>query len=411
MNRIYTTVFFCLASIALFAGNPPVKRAFQSGGFNREYILYEPVNPLYNRPAGIIVCLHGFNRTMADFFQEYNFSDVADSLNYLILAPQALPEQDANVIAKAQLIATFSGEQLSLNSVWGCGLGVKAGFYLAGTYISVLDEELNKLIDDTGFIRSIIDQTRDEYGLPQENIFVFGTSMGGYMAYRFALEQGDILSGLISVAGSMGLHAEGTDSGIKTPVCDFHSLTDEVVPYTGSYVRSGMQVDLAQDKQQVIDYWVKNNSAGNPVVEDVRYYASTNDIRVEKITYPAPIYEVIHYRINGAGHSYFFRKANGDCMDYVEETVKFIRSHASGDATGIRNFPLAGAHFYPNPAQDIIRFGIEEGNVTVYDLAGKTLLSKAFVSGQTDISILKPGIYLIRIQSGNNNRITKLIKL
>jgi poly(3-hydroxybutyrate) depolymerase len=389
----------------------PVRKTILSGGFDREYMVYTPNNPRYEQPSGILVCLHGFNRTMADFSQEYQFSGVADSLNFLILAPQALPEQDQQVIEKAAVLGAFSSDFPSLNSVWACGLGVKAGLMLAGIYVPLLDEELNKGVDDCGFIRSIIEEERLEYGLPQENIFVFGTSMGGYMAYQFALNQGDILSGMISVAGSMGLNVKGAENQFKTPVCDFHSLTDEVVPYSGSYEKSGILVSLAQEKQKVVDFWVKNNSAGSPVVENVQYYPSSNGITVEKITYPDPIYEVIHYKINGAGHSYFFRKESGDCMDHVEETLKFIKAHTTGSQSGIRNIPVSAQHFYPNPAQNIIRFEAEEGRLIVYDLTGKEVFSQYFHAGQSDISSLKQGTYIIRVQTKKYTQTSRLIKL
>jgi hypothetical protein len=65
------------------------------------------------------------------------------------------------------------------------------------------------------------------------------------------------------------------------------------------------------------------------------HYPSINGITVEKITYPEPDYEVIHYKMNGSTHSYFFSKETGDCMDYKEEAVKFIKSHVSGHQSGI----------------------------------------------------------------------------
>jgi poly(3-hydroxybutyrate) depolymerase len=409
VKRILTMVFLSWTSLALFAENP-VKITFHSGDYDREYLRYTPENSQYEHPFGIIVCLHGFNRSMEDFFNEYNFSEIADSLNYIILAPQALPEQDQNVINDAKLITLLSSNNLSLNSVWSCGLSVKAGFYLYGVYIPILNEKLNKSVDDTGFIASIIDHTRNEYGLAAGNTFVFGTSMGGYMAYQLALEQGDKLSGLISMAGSMGLSVSGTEKRIKTPICDFHSVTDEIVPYIGSYVQSGISISLAQDKQRVIDYWVENNSAGSPIIENVQYYPSNKGITVEKITYPAPVYEVIHYKINGAGHSYFFREEDGDCMDYIEETIKFIKAHATANPNGIKTIPVSARIFYPNPAPDIIHFGSMEGNVLIFDLSGKKIFSQSFHSGQLDISSLKPGMYIIRIQSDGNSQTTKLIK-
>ncbi|MDR3339832.1 MAG: T9SS type A sorting domain-containing protein [Candidatus Symbiothrix sp.] len=407
-KRIATLVFFCLTVALIFAENPET-RIINTGGFNRKYLLYTPEKENYKTPEGIIVCLHGFSRTMQDFFNEYNFSEIADSLNYIVLAPQALPEQDKALLANAELINLFTSNDISLNSVWACGLEVKAYLPILGINILILNGELNKNVNDVGFITSIIDNTVSEFDLDGRNIFVFGTSMGGYMSYQFALKQGDKLSGLISVAGSMGLKIKAAENPVKVPICDFHSLTDEVVPYLGSHTQSGLWVTLAEDKGKVIDYWVNNNMAGSPVVENVDYYPSTNGITVEKITYPAADYEVIHYKMNGSKHSYFFSK-EADCMDYKEEAVKFIQSHASGHQNGILTAQLSAPFFYPNPAHDRIHFETETGNVFVYDLTGKEVFSKTFRDGQLDISFLKSGIYIVHIDAMEKTHVGKLIK-
>ena len=386
----------------------PVLKTIQVNGYEREYMVYTPQNPQQEKPAGIVLCLHGFNRTMNDFFDTYNVTAVADSLNLIIATPQALPEQDSTVILTANMINLFTNNQISLNTVWGCGLSVQAVSTLFG--ITLLNEELNRNLDDVDFINQVIDSVLSEYSLPDKNIFMLGTSMGGYMAYQYALEKGERLSGLLSIAGSMGLSIKGTDYSTKVPVCDFHSLTDEVVPYTGSFEEYSATISLAQDMSDVISYWAKTNAAGAPVTEPVQNYPSTNGITVEKITYPDPVNEVIHYKINGAPHSYFFKKENGDCMDYVEEITRFIRSHLSAAFTQIPDMTAQQTFFYPNPVQNIIHFNAMNGTVSVYDITGKKVFSQSFLSGQTDLSSLKPGIYIIRIQSGNTNQVNQLIK-
>ena len=388
----------------VFVRANPVKKTMQVDGFEREYLVYAPSV----QPAGILVCLHGFGRSMNDFFGEYNIIPVADSLNLLIVAPQALPEQDRRVNLEADVINTVTNNRISLQSVWGCGLRIHATLLLLGT--SLLNEELNKEVDDVNFIDQMIDEVLSEYSLPSKNIFALGTSMGGFMTYQYALSKGDRLSGIIAIAGSMGLEIKGIDYAIKVPVCDFHSITDEVVPYTGSQVQLLMNISLAKSKTEVINYWRETNSTGNPVTEQIQRYPSTNGITVEKITYPDPQNEVIHYRINGASHSYFFKKENGDCMDHVEEITQFIQSHL----TGITRNTIVGAQqklfFYPNPVDDKIHFTTFSGVFTIYDMAGRVILSQSFSNGQADLSLLKPGFYIIQIQAGNTIHVDKLIK-
>jgi len=385
----------------------PVLKTMQAGGFDREYLVYTPQNPQQVKPNGIVVCLHGFNRTMYDFFEDYDISAVADSLNLIIVAPQALPEQDSSVQAAADLLNSYTNTPISLTSVWGCGLGVQATAF--GT--TLLKVTLNKDLDDVDFIDQLIDETLSEYSLPPENVFMLGTSMGGYMTYQYALEKGDRLSGLISISGSMGLDIQGMDYSTKVPVCDFHSITDEVVPYTGSMVISGVTVALGQNMQDVINYWVKaNEAATTPVVEQVQNYPSTNGITVEKNTYSDPVNEVIHYKMNGSTHSYFFKKENGDCMDYAEEIAHFIQAHLTDSSTGIPDITAQRAFFYPNPVKDNIYLGATSGRISIYDLTGRAVVSQSFATGQANLSSLQSGIYVIRIQSGNTVQVNKLIK-
>jgi poly(3-hydroxybutyrate) depolymerase len=407
MKKISIIATVWLAAIGLMAANPE-RKTIRTGDFEREYLIYTPQN-VRAQPDGLIVCLHGFNGSMENFFGEYPVYRIADSLNYLILAPQALPEQEQSVIDKASWISLLAGNRIVLESVWGCGLKVRAVSRLLG--VTLLDVELNRQVDDVEFIRLIIDRTLNEYALKSENIFLVGTSMGGYMTYQFALKQPVKLAGIISIVGSMGLNIKGMENRMKVPLCDFHSVTDEVVPYAGSYENSGAVIYLAQPKPDVINYWVETNEAGAPTTEEVRYYPSTNGITVEKTTWPHPVNEVVHYRINGAGHSYFFRKESGDCMDYIEETAKFIAAHASPNANGTELLPEQPDRlFYPNPATHVIYFGVENGHVSVYDLTGKEVLSKSFRQGQSDISSLKPGIYILSIRSEGNLQTGKLIK-
>jgi len=403
MNRkillFYLTVFF--ASGLIFAN--PVPKTIQVGGLNRDYLIYTPQNPSQENPNGIIVCLHGFGRTMQDFFEVYDVSSVADSLNLIMLAPQALEEQNVLVKLLAGTIGYLTNDQISLNSVWGCGLSVRVNPFN-------INEELNRDVDDVDFINTIIDNVLLEYSMPSENLFVLGTSMGGFMAYQFALTKGEQLSGLISIAGSMGLSIKGMDYSTKVPICDFHSVTDEVVPYSGTMTQALGTVSLSMSKQDVIDYWTDTNLTGTPVIETVDYYPSTNGITAEKITYPDQDNEVIHYKMNGSSHSYFFKKENGDCMDYAEEIMKFINSHSTDDFNIIPNILAQKAFFYPNPVQDNIYFGIMNGNVSIYDIAGREVFSRSFSSGQTDLSSLKSGIYIIKIQSENSVQVNRLIK-
>ena len=404
-----TIVIFGLAWLTATAVGManPVRKTISVGGFEREYLIYTPQHPHSEKAKGLIVCLHGFGRTMNDFFETYDISSIADSLNLIVAVPQALPEQNKRVKDEATIISWVTNNRLSLHlhSVWGCGLGVRV------TGLLSFNEVLNKDMDDVGFLDAMIDEVLSEHAMQNKKIFLLGTSMGGYMAYQFALKKGGRLSGIITIAASMGLNIEGMNEAVKIPVCDFHSITDEVVPYAGSRTQLLYTLSLAKPKSEVIDFWTKTNATEAPVVEQIHHYPSTNGITVEKITYPDPENEVIHYKINGASHGYFFKKEVGDCMDHIEEITRFITAHLSVLPTPNAPFitepqPL----FYPNPVTDRIYFNVPDGIISIYDMTGRKLLTRPFTNAQTDLSPLKPGLYILHLQSANTTRTGKLIK-
>ena len=406
MRKIVTLLLFTLFCIQAFPENPEIKK-IQSGGYEREYLLYVPEKYNENSPAGLIVCLHGFNRTMNDFFENYNIKGIAESLNMIVIAPQALPEKSNDVLNKFDKIKGWGiNLPLSLNAVWGCGLQVEAELF----GLKLLDVVLNEGIDDVSFIHQIISETEKNYNIIPENKFIFGTSMGGYMSYQYALYNGNELSGLINICGSMGTAIKNEDSAVKLPICDFHSVDDEVVPYTGSLKVSTFNVALCQRKENVINLWVnKNGAETNPIIENLNYYPSTSGHSVTKYTYPGEK-EVIHYKMSGSSHSYFFKKET-DCMDYIEEVAKFIASNRKDPSSGNDAFVQPKQLIiYPNPATNpIVNLNIREGYATIYNLSGQIALSETIENGTVNVGELNSGTYIIRVTSGKEIYQGKLI--
>ena len=411
MRKIITLFLFTLFCLQAFPVNPETKKIL-SGGYEREYLLYVPEKYNENSPAGLIVCLHGFNRTMGDFFDDYNIAKLAEALNLIVLAPQALPEKNPDVLFTLQTITSTGIDiPISLDAVWGCGLQVVAKAPIVGTLVDVT---LNTVVDDVAFINELISETENNFNIIPENKFIFGTSMGGYMSYQYALYHGNDLSGLINICGTMGTDIQDAGADVKLPVCDFHSIDDEVVPYSGSMEFDAglfkVNVTLGKKIEDVISSWVeKNEAATNPVVEDINYHSSTSGYSVTKYTY-AGENEVIHYKSSGAPHSYFFKKET-DCMDYIEEVTKFITSHSKLNDSGNDAFAQQKQLIiYPNPATGpLINLNINHGQATIYNLSGQKVISGTFENGTVNIGTLKSGIYMISVTTGSDIYHGKLI--
>ena len=409
MRKITVLLLLTLYCLQAMPGNRETK-TIQSGGHEREYLLYVPEKHSENSPSGLIVCLHGFNRTMDDFFDNYNIAELAETLNMIVLAPQALPENSNDVLRLINLIPDFP---LTMEAVWGCGLKVEAKVpipIINGT----IDVVLNAGVDDVAFIHHIISETEKNHNIIPENKFLFGTSMGGYMSYQYALYHGNDLSGLINICGSMGTAIRNAEAAVKLPICDFHSIDDEVVPYAGplkiDFGALKIEATLCKDKEDVINFWVnKNGASTDPIVENLSYYPPTTGYSVTKYTYPGDN-EVIHYKMSGSTHSYFYKKET-DCMDYVEEVAKFIAANSKATDTGntaiAQQKPLT---IYPSPAVGpMVNLNIEQGQFAIYSLNGQIVLSGTFQDGTVNIGTLSKGIYMISVTTGTESHQGKLI--
>ena len=71
-----------------------------------------------------------------------------------------------------------------------------------------------------------------------------------------------------------------------------------------------------------------------------------------------------------------------------------------------------GIKLYPNPGSDLLHFEMKEPvscELRITDVLGKTLLNRVLYGSDTlDISVLKPGVYLVQISS-ENGRVTRKI--
>ncbi len=391
-----------------------LKKGIESGGDAREYYVYTP--PTINAETGILVCLHGLNRNAVDFFDAVNVTPLAKALNLLIIAPQALPEKDASVVEQMNKFPEES--RIPLNAVWGAGLYVNAVGSLWGMELLKVTAELNAGVDDVEFINAAIAKTKEEYRtVNAKRLYFLGTSLGAFMTYQYAMYHAADLAGIICVAGSMGTKIDHKANAQPVPVCDFHSIDDEVVYYEGTDMKPiqipgissplPVTISLCEKKEDVITFWnAVNHSQAIPPIE--QSFAESNGKSAKKYTYVTPgTKNLIHYRITGADHDDMLSNAKGDPIDYFEEIAAFILANP---AAGLKQTEFGKLHINPNPVCDFIRLDIESGNISICDLSGKQVSSGEVIDGMYDVSYLQSGIYIVKILSGDKSYTGKMIK-
>ena len=85
--------------------------------------------------------------------------------------------------------------------------------------------------DDVLNIRNLIDEIKSKYNIDSSRVFVAGFSNGGIMAYRLACELSDVVTGVGSVSGTLGV--EICTPSHPVSVFHAHGVKDAIVPYDG----------------------------------------------------------------------------------------------------------------------------------------------------------------------------------
>lgn len=96
--------------------------------------------------------------------------------------------------------------------------------------------------DDVAFTFSVLEAASKRTNLDMDNVFVAGFSAGGSMAWLFACEAGDQLSGMVSVAGALRRPNTTDCAGLAgLPIMQVHGFGDAQVPFEGRGIRDWHQ--------------------------------------------------------------------------------------------------------------------------------------------------------------------------
>lgn len=414
----------CLLSLQLFSAEVERVTVKDVQGNDREYFQFVPESYDGSEPYGLIICLHGFGQSGEDFFTLFGLQNLVNDSKFIIVAPSALPEKDEEVIKQMQTYAP----QFPLNAVWGTNMNMKVTVYNVpfGDMIipqwDVLNVIFNKNVDDSAYINQVLESIKTNYNISSKDVFVFGASMGGYLAYQYALRNSSKLAGIICFNSTMSPTMISRSFG-RVNLCDFHSEDDQVIPYTGSYnmvvpyeeTTLDATITMGDAKSDVIKMWIGKNRT-QPTPEETKYDdVNSTGKSVTKYYYaPGTLgLEVVHYKAKGGLHTDFLLKSNGDCIDYGEEILAFIGRHSTiSESTNVNLMEKSAITLSPNPAVDFVTINgtdIRSIKTTIFSLSGQEVYSANNMTN-LDISHLNNGIYLVKIVIGENIYTKKLIK-
>ena len=159
---------------------------------------YDIVLPRNAKGAPLILALHGGGGDPSQFASASGFGAAATRAGYAVAFP-------AGSGRRGERLLTWNGG-------YCCGYAQRAQ------------------VDDVGFLKSVIKDARDRYGL-SDRVFLTGMSNGSIMAETFAAKNPDLVRAVAGVSGTMDTGR--IKVGGPVPALIIHGTADSMVPYEG----------------------------------------------------------------------------------------------------------------------------------------------------------------------------------
>ena len=169
------------------------------------YTLFVPSTYDPQKPAPLVVDLHGLNITPLQQMLFDGTTDFAERYGFIVLAPMGF----------------------NVSSWWGSrtGTAVATAAVKPGSDVRYSNTELAE-IDTMALLKSI----REQYAVDGDRIYLMGHSMGGAGTYYLGGKYNDLWAGLAPISGAGGI-ADGAAERYKSlPTLIMHGAKDSIVP-------------------------------------------------------------------------------------------------------------------------------------------------------------------------------------
>ena len=218
----------------------------------------------------LVVLLHGFTASGRIQDGYFGLSGQVASKNFLLLIPEGTPNSE--------------GKQFWNATDWCCDLE-KSG------------------VDDSGYLRALIDTVEARFHSDPERIYLFGHSNGGFMANRLACDDDRRFAAIFNLAGSTWKDPSACENKRPLAMLSAHGTADTTVLYAGCSDYPSVEFYNR--------YWAKRNECQGLYERpgalnlSLLVYGPETDV-VEGMDC-APAAPVVNWRLNGIGHIPLFR--------------------------------------------------------------------------------------------------------
>ena len=183
----------------------------------------------------LIILLHGYTSSGRNQDSYFQVSELADDYGFLFAAPDGVREP-------------ISDE----NRFWNASNACCNFFGLE--------------VDDSGYIRSIIDEMKQRYNVDENRVFLIGHSNGGFMSFRMAYEHSDAVAAIASLAGANHMdQREAPENPVH--ILQIHGTNDETIGYQGGDIQDNRYPSALQSVRRWANY---NGCSQNGVGRELR---------------------------------------------------------------------------------------------------------------------------------------------
>ena len=165
--------------------------------------LYLPDSIEQNEDLPLVISLHGYTSNSTEHENYFRLRNEIEEMNFMLCTP--------------------NGTQNFLGANFWNATDACCNFTL-------------KNVDDSGFLRNLIETIISEYGVDMGSIHILGHSNGGFMAHRMACDHADLISSIASLAGATFLNTNLCMPDESIHALQIHGDQDDVIEYGGGCI-------------------------------------------------------------------------------------------------------------------------------------------------------------------------------
>ena len=308
------------------------------------------------------------------------------------------------IVEVANSVTNGDWEELTFN--FGTSVG--------NTYdrMVVIPDFIDRADDKTIFFDQIsfnVNDTLEDYNL--QDIDFESSGYGANWVWTTDNNYTDPVLEMVSNPSTNGLNSSSTVAKfISTTAGDPWALTytDNIGSFT--FTEANSTVTIMVRKSKLSDVGLKfegpnPDGSGGVIFKEIKVANTLTNGNWEQLTFDFSS-EI------GTTFDRFVVIPDFDDSRFQDHITYFDEISFGNQTAGLNEFDLNSIKFHPNPANKFRNFSsLLNSNISVviYDMLGKEVLRSEHVQSQLDISILKPGMYLLNFIQGINTQTKKLL--